>query len=354
MTQFKKYLVTGGYGFIGSCLVRRLLDNENYQVANIDKLTYASNLRAVDNERAGYIHLEKDINDVQFLDKFINEYNPDCLIHLAAESHVDRSIDSPGEFINTNIVGTYNLLTVCYKYWSNLNDKLKKKFKFIHVSTDEVYGDAYGEDIFTEKSPYLPNSPYAASKASSDLLVRSWGMTYNFPVIITNSSNNYGKWQFPEKLIPLTIKKILLEEDIPVYGDGSQIRDWLNVSDHIDALLVILNHGKIGETYNISSGIETKNIQLIELICKKLNDINKSKNINNYLDLISFVTDRPGHDRRYAVDNSKLLEELGWAPKINLDNGIEDTIDWYLKNKDWLLNNKELDYDGSRLGLIKK
>ena len=354
MTKFKRYLITGGYGFIGSCLVRKLLDDDNSYVSNIDKLTYASNLKAVENKREGYIHLEKDINDVEFLDKFIQEFNPDCIIHLAAESHVDRSIDSPGEFIKTNIEGTYNLLNISYKYWSGLNNKLKENFRFIHVSTDEVYGDAYGKNVFTEKSPYLPNSPYAASKASSDLLVRSWGRTYNFPVIITNSSNNYGKWQFPEKLIPLTIKKIILKKEIPVYGDGSQIRDWLNVNDHINALLMILNNGKIGETYNISSGVETTNIQLIELICSKMNEIIKPKNINNYEQLITFVSDRPGHDRRYAVDNSKLLNELGWKPKISLENGIKETIDWYLSNKDWLLNDKDLTYDGSRLGLLGK
>jgi len=354
MSKYRKYLITGGYGFIGSCLVRKLLNNKENQVVNIDKMTYASNKLALENIRDGHTHYKKDINDTKFLRQAINDYEPDCIIHLAAESHVDRSIDSPGEFINTNILGTYNLLNISYSYWLNLDSDKRDNFRFIHVSTDEVYGDAEIGSIFTETSPYSPNSPYAASKASSDLLVRSWYKTFGFPIIITNSSNNYGKWQFPEKLIPLTIKKILLEEEIPIYGDGNQIRDWIHVEDHIEGLLTILNKGILGESYNISTSVETSNINLVEKICSILNDLKPNQSIESYNNLISFVEDRPGHDIRYSVDNYKIKNELGWSPQYDLDSGILKTVKWYIDNEKWLLDDKELSYDGSRLGILKK
>ena len=354
MTKYNKFFVTGGYGFIGSCLVRKLLNSKENQVVNIDKMTYASNELAVEDVHEGYKHYKKDINDIKFLNTAFNNYKPECVIHLAAESHVDRSIDSPGEFINTNILGTYNLLNASYNYWLSLDKDEKENFRFIHVSTDEVYGDADTGLVFNESSPYLPNSPYAASKASSDLLVRSWYKTFRFPVIITNSSNNYGKWQFPEKLIPLTIKKILLEEKIPIYGDGKQIRDWIHVEDHIDGLLMVLNKGNLGENYNISTAIETTNISLVEKICSILNDIYPSENVNDYKKLISLVKDRPGHDLRYSVDNNKIVNELNWSPKFNLKEGIVNTIKWYIDHKEWLLDDKKLTYDGRRLGTLKQ
>ena len=350
MVKYKKYLVTGGYGFIGSCLLRNLIGQKDVSIVNIDKVTYAANNLALENKTKGHKHYKKDINDSKFLNKLFKEYEPDCIFHLAAESHVDRSIDNPSDFINTNIVGTYNLLNEAYNYWKSLNLRKNDNFRFIHISTDEVYGDAKKDTSFSEFSPFLPNSPYAASKASADLLVRSWCQTFGFPAIITNSSNNYGKWQFPEKLIPLTIKKALLKQDIPVYGDGKQVRDWIYVEDHIEGLLSVLNRGKIGDKYNIASSKEITNLEVVKTICSILDELEPSPELGKYNNLITFVEDRPGHDKRYSMNISKITKELNWSPKVSFVEGIRETIIWYLNNKDWLFNDHQLSYDGRRLG----
>tara|TARA_B100001063_G_C16771790_1_gene562127 strand:- start:1579 stop:2643 length:1065 start_codon:yes stop_codon:yes gene_type:complete len=351
--NYDRFLITGGCGFIGSSLIRNLVKKTNISIINIDKMTYASNILAVEETNHLYTHFKKDINNIDFLKSVIHDFCPDCIVHFAAESHVDRSIDNPIDFIETNIVGTYNLLNTSYNYWKDLEKKNKDKFKFIHISTDEVYGDAYGLSSFNEESPFLPNSPYAASKASSDLLARSWHKTYNFPSITTSASNNYGKWQFPEKLIPLTIKKALSGEKIPIYGDGSQIRNWLNVDDHIEGIINVLNNGKIGERYNIASSTELTNIEVVNIICKTLDILEPSKNGSKYKELISYVKDRPGHDKRYSLDIAKIKNELGWTPERSFEEGIYETVKWYLNNKDWLFNKTKEKYDGRRLGQLK-
>tara|TARA_B100001142_G_C14344903_1_gene659556 strand:- start:3499 stop:4551 length:1053 start_codon:yes stop_codon:yes gene_type:complete len=344
-------LVTGGCGFIGSEAVRRLV-NEGYSVYNFDKLSYASCPESLKNiSKSNYTFLQGDLFNKNSIFEFLKISKPHYILNFAAESHVDRSIDGPIDFINSNIVGTYNLLEASLDYFSNLNGEKKKLFKFIHISTDEVYGSLdFEENPFNEKSRYRPNSPYSATKASSDLLVRAWGKTYGLPFNISHSSNNYGPWQFPEKLIPLTVKNALKERPIEVYGDGLNVRDWIHVSDHIDAIYKIMLKGKSGEVYNIGGNNELSNIDIVNLICNLLDKIHPKKN-SNYSDLISFVPDRPGHDKRYGLDINKIMTELSWAPSIDFSEGIKNYIEWMLENKDWLLNKSN---NEERLGLRNK
>lgn len=336
----KVFLVTGGAGFIGSAVTRHLINDTNYQVVNVDKLTYAGNLMSLelvaDNER--YHFEQADICDKNKMAQIFTKYQPDVVMHLAAESHVDRSINAPDEFIQTNIVGTYNLLEVARAYWSNLSDDKKSAFRFHHISTDEVYGDLHGtDDLFTETTPYAPSSPYSASKASSDHLVRAWLRTFALPTIVTNCSNNYGPYHFPEKLIPLMILNALSGKPLPVYGDGKQIRDWLFVEDHARALVQVATKGKIGETYNIGGHNEKQNIEVVKALCALLEELapNKPAGIKNYADLITYVKDRPGHDVRYAIDASKIERELGWKPQETFETGLRKTVQWYLDNQAW-------------------
>lgn len=336
----KVFLVTGGAGFIGSAVVRHLINDTNYQVINVDKLTYAGNLMSLelvaDNER--YHFEQADICDKNKMTQIFAKYQPDVVMHLAAESHVDRSINGPDEFIQTNIVGTYNLLEVARAYWSNLSDDKKSAFRFHHISTDEVYGDLHGtDDLFTETTPYAPSSPYSASKASSDHLVRAWLRTFGLPMIVTNCSNNYGPYHFPEKLIPLMILNALSGKPLPVYGDGKQIRDWLFVEDHARALVQVATKGEIGETYNIGGHNEKQNIEVVKTLCALLEELspNKPAGIANYADLITYVKDRPGHDVRYAIDASKIERELGWKPQETFETGLKKTVQWYLDNQAW-------------------
>ncbi len=335
-----KILVTGGAGFIGSALVRYLINSTQDDVIVIDKLTYAGNLENLimvsKNERFKFENI--DICNTDELIRILEKYQPDSIMHLAAESHVDRSIDDPCDFIQTNVVGTYNLLNCANKYYKNLSEEKKLIFRFHHISTDEVYGDLLSkESYFTEKTPYAPSSPYSASKASSDHLVRAWNRTYNLPVLITNCSNNYGPYHFPEKLIPNTIISALTGKKISVYGDGKQIRDWLFVDDHVKALYKVLLNGKDGETYNIGGFNEKENITVVEIICSILDSKVKIKpyGINSFAELIEFVKDRPGHDKRYAIDASKIKTELDWHPEETFESGIEKTVLWYLENKNW-------------------
>tara|TARA_B100001093_G_C26803863_1_gene1004623 strand:+ start:905 stop:1945 length:1041 start_codon:yes stop_codon:yes gene_type:complete len=339
----KKILITGGAGFIGSALIRYIINNTSHSVINVDKLTYAGNLESLfPIEKSQRYSFEKiDICDASGIDNVLQKYRPDILMHLAAESHVDRSIEGPSEFINTNITGTYTLLEAAKKYWLELPHKTKNQFIFHHISTDEVFGDL-GETnaFFTEKSSYMPSSPYSASKASSDHLVRSWHRTYNLPIIITNCSNNYGPYQFPEKLIPLVILNAINGKKIPIYGDGKQVRDWLYVEDHAEALLKTALEGTIGESYNIGGRNELKNIDVVKMICNVLNEIIPPDNleINDYQELITHVNDRAGHDVRYAIDCSKIVNDLGWEPNEIFETGIRKTIEWYLKNIEWCNN----------------
>ena len=328
-------LVTGGAGFIGSALIRYLIKNTNHKILNIDKLTYAANLDSVklvsNNKR--YNFLKGDILNYKDISDALNTFKPDAVFHLAAESHVDRSISNPISFIETNVTGTANMLDIAYKYWKNLSDSNKQNFRFHHISTDEVFGDLEESGFFTEESRYNPSSPYSASKAGSDHLVRAWHRTYKMPVIITNCSNNYGPYQFPEKLIPLVINKIIKGSKIPVYGDGLQVRDWLYVEDHAEALYTVLINGEVGETYNIGGNNEKTNIEVINIICKLIDNKEgypvKGKSSH---DLIEFVKDRPGHDLRYAIDASKIKNSLSWEPKKTFEEGISETVDWYIQN----------------------
>ena len=354
----KKILITGGAGFIGSAVIRHIINNTNYTVINVDKLTYAGNLESLTSIEmdARYTFKQADICDASEIKGVFNNYQPDAVMHLAAESHVDRSIDAPNEFIQTNIVGTYTLLEEARCYWSNLDSNKKDNFRFHHVSTDEVYGDLEGtDDLFTEETPYAPSSPYSASKASSDHLVRAWHRTFKFPTLITNCSNNYGPYQFPEKLIPLIILNALEGKDLPVYGNGKQIRDWLYVDDHARALLQVLHTGKIGNTYNIGGHNELQNIDVVKTICSILDQLVPSKlnDIDKYEQLITYVDDRAGHDVRYAVDATKISNELNWRPDETFVTGIKITIQWYLLNKTWCENVKDGSYKGERLGVVK-
>ena len=331
-----KILVTGGLGFIGSTAIKMILSKTNDEVLNIDKHSYASMPEALDlvESSSRYSFLKIDIGQYELTKKVIADYAPDVILHLAAESHVDNSINSPKEFIESNIIGTYNLLQAANELWTD-EDRLNKKF--IHVSTDEVYGSLeQNEAPFTESAKYSPNSPYSASKASSDMLARAWYKTFGIPVIITNCSNNYGPWQFPEKLIPVVIKKALNHEKIPIYGDGLNIRDWLFVEDHAAALVNIYQNGEAGEKYNIGGNNEISNLDLVEKICAILDEVSPSMNIPKYSQLISFVRDRPGHDLRYAIDAKKIAKELNFIPSIEIDAGLMKTVQWYVKNKDWL------------------
>lgn len=336
----KKILVTGGAGFIGSAVCRYIINETTDSVLNIDKLTYAGNLESLQSVCGSprYQFAQVDICDDMALSAVFAEFQPDCVMHLAAESHVDRSIDGPAAFIQTNIVGTYTLLEAARKYWKSLDSDKASVFRFHHISTDEVYGDLSGaDDLFTETTPYAPSSPYSASKASSDHLARAWLRTYGLPVIVTNCSNNYGPYHFPEKLIPLTILNALAGKTLPVYGRGTQIRDWLYVEDHARALYLVVSQGLVGETYNIGGHNEKQNIQVVELICDLLEELvpEKPGEINNYRDLIRFVADRPGHDLRYAIDAGKIERELGWRPQETFETGLRKTVLWYLANKPW-------------------
>lgn len=352
----KRILVTGGAGFIGSAVVRHIINHTPDSVVVVDKLTYAGNLTSL----APVVHdvrfafEQVDICDRSELNRVFAQYRPDVVMHLAAESHVDRSIDGPAAFIETNIVGTYTLLEAARAYWSALEEGAKAAFRFHHISTDEVYGDLHSvDDFFTETTPYAPSSPYSASKASSDHLVRAWLRTYGLPTLITNCSNNYGPYHFPEKLIPLTILNALAGKPLPVYGNGQQIRDWLYVDDHARALYLVATQGAIGETYNIGGHNERKNLDVVETICSLLEELvpQKPQGIARYHDLIAFVADRPGHDLRYAIDAAKIARELGWTPEETFESGMRKTVQWYLANESWWQQVQDGSYQGERLGL---
>ncbi|MFW2440903.1 MAG: dTDP-glucose 4,6-dehydratase [Arenicellales bacterium] len=348
----KTYIVTGGAGFIGSAVVRMIIDTSDDIVVNIDKLTYAGNLDSLqpvaDNPR--YHFVQADICDANAMTEVFSKYEPDAIMHLAAESHVDRSIDGPGEFIQTNIVGTYTLLEAARDYWSALQGNKKESFRFHHVSTDEVYGSLGDEGMFLETTPYDPSSPYSASKASSDHLVRSWHRTFGLPVVLTNCSNNYGPYQYPEKLIPLILQKARAGEELPIYGTGENIRDWLYVDDHARALILVMKQGAQGETYNIGGHNEVTNIDVVKTLCTILDDREPAQDGRPYAELITYVTDRPGHDMRYAIDASKIQRDLGWTPEETFETGLEKTVDWYLGNQHWIERVLNGSYMGERLG----
>jgi len=354
-----KILVTGGAGFIGSAVVRHIINETQDSVVNVDKLTYAGNLESLNDvaKNVRYAFEQVDICDRVKLDEIFAEHQPDAIMHLAAESHVDRSIDGPAAFIETNIVGTYTLLEAARRYWNQLNEVRKSAFRFHHISTDEVYGDLEGtEDLFTETTSYAPSSPYSASKASSDHLVRVWQRTYGLPTIVTNCSNNYGPYHFPEKLIPLMILNALAGKALPVYGDGMQIRDWLYVEDHASALYKVVTEGVVGETYNIGGHNEKANIEVVKTICSLLEELvpNKPEGVEQYKGLITYVKDRPGHDIRYAIDASKIERELGWKPAETFESGIRKTVEWYLNNSTWWSRVLDGSYTGERLGTMEK
>ena len=354
----KKFLITGGAGFIGSAVIRHIINNTGHSVVNVDKLTYAGNLESLSaiEDDARYTFEQVDICNANEVARVLNEHQPDILMHLAAESHVDKSIDGPGEFIQTNIVGTYILLNASKNYWSNLIGDKKASFRFHHVSTDEVYGDLEdGGDLFTEKTSYAPSSPYSASKASSDHLVRAWQRTFKLPTLITNCSNNYGPYQFPEKLIPLIILNALDGKKLPVYGNGKQIRDWLYVDDHARALLHVALEGKVSETYNIGGNNEIQNIDVVKIACSILDELVPSKleGIRHYEGLITHVEDRAGHDVRYAIDATKIANELNWRPCETFATGIKKTIEWYLKNIISSDSSKDGIHQVERLGVFK-
>ncbi|ELA8155627.1 dTDP-glucose 4,6-dehydratase [Vibrio parahaemolyticus] len=350
-----KILVTGGAGFIGSAVVRHIIRDTQDSVVNLDKLTYAGNLESLvdvaDSDR--YYFEQVDICDRTELDRVFSEHQPDIVMHLAAESHVDRSIDGPAAFIETNVMGTYHLLEAARQYWSSLEEANKSAFRFHHISTDEVYGDLEGtDDLFTETTSYAPSSPYSASKASSDHLVRAWQRTYGLPTLVTNCSNNYGPYHFPEKLIPLMILNALDGKPLPVYGDGMQIRDWLFVEDHARALYKVVTEGEIGETYNIGGHNEKANIEVVKTICALLEELRPDKpaGVESYESLITYVKDRPGHDVRYAIDATKIAQELNWTPEETFESGIRKTVEWYLNNPQWWQRVLDGSYSLERLG----
>lgn len=350
-----KILITGGAGFIGSAVVRHIIKETNDSVVNVDKLTYAGNLESLASISSDirYAFEQVDICNQAELVRVFNQHQPDAVMHLAAESHVDRSIDGPAAFIETNIVGTYTLLEVARKYWQQLEGERKENFRFHHISTDEVYGDLEGtDDLFTETTPYAPSSPYSASKASSDHLVRAWLRTYGLPTLITNCSNNYGPYHFPEKLIPLIILNALEGKPLPVYGKGNQIRDWLYVEDHARALYKVVTEGKVGETYNIGGHNEKQNIDVVKTICALLEELAPSKpvGVSKYEDLITYVKDRPGHDLRYAIDARKIAKELDWTPEETFETGLRKTVQWYLDNQTWCQHVQDGSYQRERLG----
>ncbi|VUS83742.1 dTDP-glucose 4,6-dehydratase 2 [Klebsiella huaxiensis] len=352
-----KVIVTGGAGFIGSAVVRHIISETKDEVIVVDSLTYAGNLEslmAVANSPR-FIFEKVNICDRSELERVFNEHKPDAVMHLAAESHVDRSIDGPADFIETNIIGTYTMLEAARSYWNQLDESMRQNFRFHHISTDEVYGDLHGtDDLFSETTSYAPSSPYSASKASSDHLVRAWLRTYGFPTIVTNCSNNYGPFHFPEKLIPLIILNALEGKNLPVYGDGGQIRDWLYVEDHARALYKVVTEGVVGETYNIGGHNERKNIDVVKTICQLLEELvpKKPAGVKQYSDLITYVKDRPGHDIRYAINADKIYRELGWKPQETFDSGIRKTVEWYLANEVWWSRVKDGSYAGERLGLF--
>ena len=347
----KTVLVTGGAGFIGSALVRYLIGSTDVTVVNLDKLTYAGSRLSIgdaDSDPRHHFH-QADICDFNAVRALVQEYQPDYIMHLAAESHVDRSIDGPGEFIQTNLVGTYHMLQAALEYWQNLPEKRQAAFRFHHISTDEVYGSLGDTGLFTETTRYKPNSPYSASKAGSDHLVRAWNKTFHLPVITSNCSNNYGPYQFPEKLVPLIVQKALAGESLPIYGKGDNVRDWLYVDDHVKALWKIVTEGDIGQSYNVGGHNEKTNIEVVETMCGILDELRPREDGKRYADQITFVADRPGHDRRYAIDASKIDQLLGWKPDETFDTGFRRTIEWYLDNAEWVAK-VSADYQGQRLG----
>ncbi|EGQ8523594.1 TPA: dTDP-glucose 4,6-dehydratase [Vibrio parahaemolyticus] len=350
-----KILVTGGAGFIGSAVVRHIIRDTQDSVVNLDKLTYAGNLESLEDvaDSDRYYFEQVDICDRTELDRVFSEHQPDMVMHLAAESHVDRSIDGPAAFIETNVMGTYHLLEAARQYWSSLEEANQSAFRFHHISTDEVYGDLEGtDDLFTETTSYAPSSPYSASKASSDHLVRAWQRTYGLPTLVTNCSNNYGPYHFPEKLIPLMILNALDGKPLPVYGDGMQIRDWLFVEDHARALYKVVTEGEIGETYNIGGHNEKANIEVVKTICALLEELRPDKpaGVESYESLITYVKDRPGHDVRYAIDATKIAQELNWTPEETFESGIRKTVEWYLNNPQWWQRVLDGSYSLERLG----
>lgn len=350
----KTIIVTGGAGFIGANLVHLLYKSDKYRIVNVDALTYAGNLNSLKglDDASKYVFEKCDVADKEALFALFDKYQPEGVFHLAAESHVDRSIDGPGQFMVTNIMGTYNMLEATRRHLASLPDGKRQQFRFLHISTDEVFGSLGREGYFTETTPYDPRSPYSSSKASSDHLVRAWFHTFGLPVLITNCSNNYGPYQFPEKLIPVVILKCLSEEQIPVYGKGDNVRDWLYVEDHAHALITVFEKGKIGETYNVGGNTEKQNIEIVRTICNILDEMVKPKSVKKREDLITFVKDRPGHDHRYAIDATKIKKELGWSPQTKFEEGIRNTVKWYLDNEKWWRDILSGDYKLERLGQI--
>ena len=352
----KKVIITGGAGFIGSAVIRFLINRTDHEVVNLDRLTYAGNLESLQSESSNgrYRFFQGDIADRAMVSGVFDEVQPDIVMHLAAESHVDRSVEGPAEFIQTNMVGTYVLLEAARDYWTKLPADKQSAFRFHHISTDEVYGSLGKAGLFTEETAYAPSSPYSASKAGSDHLVRAWQRTYGLPILITNCSNNYGPYQFPEKLIPLIILNALEGKPLPIYGSGQQIRDWLYVEDHVRALYEVVTKGSVGETYNIGGHNEKTNLEVVHAICDLLDEYkcDHPNGIASYKDLITFVADRPGHDQRYAVDASKIQRDLGWAPVETFETGLRKTIEWYLGNSEWCRHVQDGSYQRQRLGLM--